>query len=197
MTLMPAGAAPSLSAIWEGWDGYQTSLVHAVAPLTAVQLAWRPAPELRSVGEVARHISLGRITWFRRMGAPGSVAVAEQVPEWGQDSDGNQYVVETAIPITEDAAQLARWLELTWDMIAATLAAWDVADLSQSYRHTWNGQVYEVSRQWTLWRIMAHDIHHGGELSLLLGMQGIEAFELSALGGHITLPPLAGDGRAA
>ena len=38
---------------------------------------------------------------------------------------------------------------------------------------------------------MAHDIHHGGELSLMLGLQGIEAFELSAFGGHIVLPPLA------
>jgi uncharacterized damage-inducible protein DinB len=194
MSLTPAGAAPSLSAIWEGWDGYQTSLVHAVAPLTAEQLAWRPAPMLRSVGEVARHIALGRITWFRRMGAPGSAEAAAEVPQWEEDSDGNQHVIESAIPITEDAAQLVRWLELTWRMIGATLAAWDVSDLSRSYRHTWNGQVYEVSRQWTLWRIMAHDLHHGGALSLLLGMQGIEAFELSALGGHITLPPLAGAG---
>ncbi len=48
-----------------------------------------------------------------------------------------------------------------------------------------------MSYQWTIWRIMAHDIHHGGELSLMLGMQGIEAFELSGLGGHITMPPLA------
>lgn len=189
-------ADTSLSGVWEGWDGYQTSLAHAVAPLSAAQLAWRPQPELRSLGEVARHISLGRITWFLRMGAPGSAAVAEQIPEWEEDRDGNRHVVETALPITEEAGELVRWLELTWEMVAATLAAWTVADLSKSYRHTWQGQLYEVSRQWTLWRIMAHDIHHGGELSLLLGMQGIEAFELSALGGHITLPPLAGAGGA-
>lgn len=49
--------------------------------------------------------------------------------------------------------------------------------------------MYAVSRQWTIWRVMNHDIHHGGELSLMLGLQGIEAFELSALFGHIILPP--------
>jgi hypothetical protein len=38
---------------------------------------------------------------------------------------------------------------------------------------------------------MAHDIHHGGELALLLGMQGIPVSELGDLGGHITMPPLA------
>jgi len=31
----------------------------------------------------------------------------------------------------------------------------------------------------------------GGQIALMLGMQGIEAFELSDLFGHITLPPLA------
>ena len=38
---------------------------------------------------------------------------------------------------------------------------------------------------------MNHDIHHGGELSLMLGLQGIEAFELCTLFGHIILPPLS------
>lgn len=180
----------SLAQAFEGWDGYQLSLVHAIEPLTAPQLAWRPAPHLRSVGELARHISLGRITWFRRMDAPGSDAIVRQISEWSQDSDGNQHVVEEAIAISEDSAQLVRWLEMTWSMIAATLESWSVSDLSITYHHRWNDQLYNVSRQWTLWRIMAHDIHHGGELSLMLGMQGIEAFELGALGGHIILPPL-------
>jgi uncharacterized damage-inducible protein DinB len=180
-----------LISVYEGWDGYQTSLVHAIESLTPAQLAWRPTPRHRSVGELARHISLGRITWFVRMNAPGSAELASQIQEWEQDDEGNRYVVESAIAITEQADKLIHWLEITWQMIDSTLKNWTVADLAQSYRHTWNGDTYDVSRQWTIWRIMAHDIHHGGELSLMLGMQGIEAFELSALGGHITLPSLA------
>jgi uncharacterized damage-inducible protein DinB len=76
-------------------------------------------------------------------------------------------------------------------MVELTLNTWSVADLATTYRHTWNGDTYAVSRQWTIWRILSHDIHHGGQLSLMLGMQGIEAFELGDLFGHITLPPLA------
>ena len=60
-----------LAQVLEGWDGYQTSLLHATAPLTNEQLSWRPAPGRRSLGELARHISMGRITWLCRMGAPG------------------------------------------------------------------------------------------------------------------------------
>ena len=181
----------SLATIYDGWNGHQTSLVNAIALLTPEQLRWRPAPHLQSIGELARHISLGRITWFARMGAPGSAAFVEQSPAWETDSDGNRDIVERALPIPEGAADLVDWLESTWQMIDATLNQWDVTDLAQSYHHRWNGQVYAVSRQWTLWRILTHDVHHGGQIALMLGTQGIEAFELGALFGHITFPPLA------
>jgi uncharacterized damage-inducible protein DinB len=77
-----------LAQIFEGWDGYQTSLLHAVTPLTSEQLSWRPAPERRSVGELVRHISLGRIIWFSRIAAPGIESVQQRVPRWYTDDDG-------------------------------------------------------------------------------------------------------------
>jgi uncharacterized damage-inducible protein DinB len=181
----------SLASVYDGWNGYQTSLVHAIAPLTRQQLLWRPAPDARSVGEVARHISLGRVTWFARMNAPGSLEVVKQINHWETDSDGNQDIVQDTIAITEQAGELVRWLELTWQMISKTLSTWEVSDITQTYGHTWNEKTYSVSRQWTIWRIMSHDIHHGGELSLMLGLQGVKAFELTDLFGHIILPPLA------
>jgi uncharacterized damage-inducible protein DinB len=181
----------SLADIFEGWSGHQTSLVHAMAPLTSEQLRWRPAPHLQSVGELARHISLGRIAWFVRMDAPGSAELAEQITDWEQDSDGNRYIVESKLPIAEQADALVHWLEASWQMIERTINNWTVADLAQTYQHTWNGDVYNISRQWTIWRILTHDVHHGGQIALMLGMQGIEVFELGDLFGHITLPPLA------
>jgi uncharacterized damage-inducible protein DinB len=183
----------SLHNIFDGWNGYQQSIVHAVTPLTPEQLRWRPKENFNSVGELVRHISLGRLTWLLRMDAPGSAAAAELIPEWVHDGDGNRNMVESAVAITEQPAELVRWLNLTWQIIETCLASWAVPDLFHTYAHRWNGQVYDVSRQWTLWRLMNHDIHHGGELSLMLGLQGIEAFELSAWFGHIILPPLAGE----
>jgi uncharacterized damage-inducible protein DinB len=183
---------PSLASLLDGWNGYQESLVHAITPLDHAQLAWRPAPDLRSVGELARHVALGRLSWFLRMGPPGSADLANQVEHWEVDEDDNRQILEQSIDITGQASELVGWLESSWKMIDLTLNSWDTADLARTYRHTWNGQVYIVSYQWTIWRILAHDLHHGGELSLMLGMQGIEAFELGVLGGHIILPPLAG-----
>jgi uncharacterized damage-inducible protein DinB len=184
-------AAISLADVFQGWEGHQVSLVGAIAPLTPEQLAWRPAAGLNSVGELARHISLGRIEWFDRMGAPGSADLAAQIEVWEHDAHGNRYVVESALPIAGDAAELVRWLAASWQMIEATLKSWTVSDLATTYRHTWRGSTYAVSRQWTMWRILTHDVHHGGQVSLMLGMQDIQAFELGDLFGHITEPPLA------
>lgn len=183
--------SPSLMDVYEGWEGHQASLVHAIAPLTREQLLWHPGDELNSIGILARHISLGRLNWFLRMNAPGSAELTELIDVWEEDGDGNQHIVEKAVAIIEEAEALVHWLEITGKMVANTLNSWDVSDLSKTYRHTWNGDVYAVSRQWTIWRILSHDIHHGGQIALMLGMQGIEAFELSGLFGHITLPPLA------
>jgi uncharacterized damage-inducible protein DinB len=181
----------SLMAVYEGWDGYQHSILQAVTPLTCDQLAWRPAAHMRSAGELVRHIALGRIEWFVRMHAPGSLELASQIKVWEEDGHGNRYVQEDAIDITEQAAELVKWLEASWQMVNETLKTWTVDDLGKTYRHTWRGSAYAISRQWTIWRIMAHDIHHGGELSVMLGMQGIDCFELGGLGGHIIEPPLA------
>lgn len=185
--------ASSLFSVFEGWDGYQRSIIQAAAPLTLEQLAFRPASHLRSVGEVVRHIALAPVDWFQRMDAPGSRELAGRIQAWHEDRYGNRYVnEEQAIPIAgaaDVAAELVHWLEASWQMIEQTLRTWTLEDLRQTYRHTWRGNTYAISRQWTIWRIMAHTLHHGGELALMLGMQGIEIFELGNLGGHIIEPP--------
>lgn len=190
---MPTDSTPLLS-VFDGWDGHETSIVNAVEPLTREQLVWRPDAELRSVGEVIRHLALGRIDWLLRMDAPGIQELAARISTWDQDPHGNKYVIEDAVVGADDAAELLKWLDASGQVIDKTLKTWTVDDLKKTYRHTWRGDTYAVSRQWTTFRIMEHDFHHGGELALMLGMQGISAFELGDLGGHITELPLAEGG---
>ena len=191
-----------LAHIFAGWEGHQTSLVNAVASLTAGQLAFqptpdtfpphlagRPTPRLRSVGETVRHLALGRIDWFLRMNPPGGEQIAALVPAWEHDAHGNRYVDEAKIAMTAD--DLVTWLERSWRLIEQTLERWTVGDLAETYRHTYHGTTYLVSRQWTIWRILAHDLHHGGALALMLGMQGIDLPELGDQFGQITPVPEA------
>ncbi len=178
-----------LARLLDGWNGYQTSLLHAIMPLTQEQLCWRPGRDRRSVGELIRHICLGRITWLARIGAPGVEEAAVRVPRWYSDQDGARHVVEESFPCDQPSL-LSEWLALSWQPIESLLNEWTVDDLSQTYPHRFRGTDYVVSRQWTIWRIMSHDVHHGGQLALMLGMQGIEAFELRSQGGHIIVPEL-------
>jgi hypothetical protein len=91
----------SLLTIFKGWDGYQISLVRAISPLSREQLAYRPAPHLRSAGELARHISEGRFNWFQRTFGVGSTEPANLVSTW-----------QTEDAIAEQSTELVRGLEL-------------------------------------------------------------------------------------
>lgn len=121
----------SLMSVYEGWDGYQHSLVQALTPLTAEYLSWRPAAQLRTAGEIFRHIALGRVNWFLRMDAPGSQELARQINDWYEDSHGNRYIEEDAIAITEQTSELIKWLQDSWHMVDQTLKTWTVEDLKK------------------------------------------------------------------
>jgi len=181
---------PTLGAIFDGWNGYQTSLLHAIEPLTTEQLHWRPAPRHRSLGEVIRHLSLGRITWLARMSAPGIEDICRRVPRWYTDSDQARHVVEDGVR-SDECDVLKYWIELSWVPIQRILGEWTVEHLLPTYLHKFRGTQYNVSNQWTLWRIMSHDLHHGGQIAMMLSCQDIPALELRTLGGHIAAPPVA------
>src|SRR5215472_964591 len=92
--------ALSLKQVYEGWDGHQLALTRAIEPLAPQQLAYRPRPDLRSVAELISHISLGRVDWFHRMGAPGSGELARQFAPWEGDKAN-----------TEDLTEWRRWMD--------------------------------------------------------------------------------------
>jgi uncharacterized damage-inducible protein DinB len=158
----PSGAV-YLSAVYAGWGDYQRLLVEAVAPLTPDHLSLRAAPTLLSIGEIAAHIIAARVVWFHRVMGEGSVSLA---PMGAWDDENN--------PPKLNAADLERGLERTWDMIADALDGWTTNDFSADFE--WRGQ--RRTRQWIIWHLIEHDLHHGGEISLTLGQYGLRAPDL-------------------
>ena len=177
----------SLQMIFQGWEGYNTSLQKAIEPLNSTQLSWRPSDTRRSVGKTAMHIAAGRINWFSRMHLPDQSMLSTLQLSWEVDPDGNRHCVVQDVMST-DSVVCCKWLSASWQMIEACLAAWTSDELSRTYKHRWRGELYEVTYPWTIWRILSHDQHHGGQIAMMLGLQGIEAFELRGLGGHIVEP---------
>jgi uncharacterized damage-inducible protein DinB len=87
--------------------------------------------------------------------------------------------------VYEDAVELVKGLETSWQMIEEALTRGSIADLAQTYAITYKEKHYLFTRQWVIWHVLSHDTHHGGEFTLMLGMQAIPLPELGDEGGHL------------
>lgn len=165
-------AAPSIPLItfYEGWGTYQQNLVEVIAPLSTEQLALPVAPQQWTVGMVAQHLVANRVWWFQVWMGEGSPDLAP-IAHW----DPADEVEQSPLAATEIVAGL----EATWAMIHDSLTRWTPSDLDEVFqppaalREEERDLFPPRTRQWTIWHVLEHEIHHGGELTLGLGMQGL------------------------
>ncbi len=156
----------TLDTFYENWKQYQDLVKAAIAPLTEEQLELRAAPHLRTVRELAIHMIGTRVGWFT--GFLGeSDEVLKSISLVGRDE---------SLKLTAD--QLVHDLEVTWQMIADALARWSSADMATTFTRERGGQTHTMPRQWVIWHLIEHDLHHGGELSLTLGMHGLTGVDI-------------------
>jgi hypothetical protein len=142
---------------FESWQDYQEALKRAIAPLTEEQLQRRLIPGLRTSGEIAEHIVFGRALHLHRtLGEE----VAELTPllQWDDTDDP---------PHT--ATEILHGLELTWRFITACLMRGSPDDAISEE---------EVSIMQSIWGLLDHDLPHAGELSLLLGADGLPGVDI-------------------
>jgi uncharacterized damage-inducible protein DinB len=158
----------TLTTFYTSWKAYQDHIKGALAPLTAEQLELRAAPYLRSIGENALHIIGCRVYWFT------AFLGEDPGPEMKVYADWNEVALELGAPIPT-AAEMVQALDRTWQFIADCLARWSPEDMRHTFPDEWDGQPVDVSRAWVVWHVMEHDLHHGGELSLTLGLHGLPA----------------------
>ncbi len=150
---------------YKGWDVYQDHLLKAIAPLSPDQLALRTTSHLRSIGAIATHVVGARARWFHGLMGEGGPEIA---PLQSWDRDGS----------VRNSTQLVDGLEQSWRVIQEALTRWTPADLEYVFRGTRGGEEYEFTRQWVIWHVIEHDLHHGGEISFSLGMHGLAALDL-------------------
>ena len=158
----------TLTTFSTSWKAYQDHIKAALAPLTADQLALRAAPGLRSIGANALHIIGCRVYWFTEfLGEDGGEEI-KPYASW------NELALRPGAPVPP-ATELAQALDRTWQFMTDCLTHWNPDDMRQTFPDDWDGKPVAVSRAWVVWHVMEHDLHHGGELSLTLGMHGIPA----------------------
>lgn len=154
----------TLMAFYASWKAYQEHITGALTPLTASQLELRATPAYRSIGELALHIVGCRIYWFTEfLGEDGGEELTGYA-EW------NRRALQLGAPIPSPA-ELVQALACTWQFIEGCLARWSPEEMRQIFPD----EPVDVSRAWVVWHVMEHDLHHGGELSLTLGIHGLPA----------------------
>ena len=156
----------TLDVIYENWRSYQEKLRDAIALLTDEQLLLQPAAHMWTLGQILQHIISVREGWFCATLQDDDESLNAYM-SWGQRDSPARSAVE-----------LARGLDETWAFIEARLQRWTPDDCARTFPDEWDGQVYEVSRSWVIYHVMEHDLHHGGEVSLILGMNGLPTLNL-------------------
>ncbi len=150
-------AAIAEARAFASWQEYQDALKRAIAPLTAEQLQRQRISGLRTPGEIAEHIVFGRaLHLYRTLGE--EAAALTPLIQWGERDHP---------PHT--AAEIVQGLELTWRFITASLLRGSPTDVISEE---------EALIIQTIWGLLDHDLPHAGELSLLLGADGLPGVEI-------------------
>lgn len=143
--------------VFESWFDYQQALKRAIAPLTDEQLRQRLLPGLRTPGEIAEHIVFGRALHLRRTLGDEAVELTPFL-RW-QDADDPPHT----------ATEILEGLDLTWRVITSCVTRGEPGDAITEE---------EVLSVQTIWGLLDHDLPHAGELSLLLGADGLPGVEI-------------------
>jgi len=158
----------TIAPFYKGWNEYQHHLARVVAPLTSEQMALQTAPHLRPVGMTITHIITVRAGWFYFVLNERDERLVEftEWEEWAQPY--------------KSSTELVRGLETTWQVIEEALNRWTVAELNDEFwdQDDTGKPVGPLTRQWVLWHLIEHDLHHGGELSFTLGTHGVAGINL-------------------
>jgi uncharacterized damage-inducible protein DinB len=155
-----------VASIFKGWHDYQKILTGVLSMLDEEQLSLTPSPDLRSVEEAATHIIGARARWFYHLMGEGG-AEFERYATW--DHEGHQ---------VRSASELVQGLERTWEGMQSAVGRWRPIDWEKIWPNDRGGEPLEFTRQWVIWHLIEHDLHHGGEISITLGAHGLDGLSL-------------------
>jgi uncharacterized damage-inducible protein DinB len=158
-----------LATFYRGWDRFAQLLTTAVAPLSAEQLEVRAAPSQRPAWVIAAHIVSARVYWFHDLMGEGEMPPERYRHYRTWDHSGQ--------PV-QSAAELELGLDRSWELIEECLQRWTAKDLEEQFTRVGRAGDKTLTRQWIIWHTLEHDLAHGGELFLTLGMHGLPAPEL-------------------
>jgi uncharacterized damage-inducible protein DinB len=145
--------------IFAHWKLVRRGLMEITEKLQGEDLHFSPFKGAWSVGEILLHIANAEQGWFR-------YAVTGEFNEWPRDHTMENY------PTIESIKSL---LTDVHDWTESYISGLSLEDYQRVVGLPWDEQIH---LGWIIWHVLEHEIHHRGELSLILGLLGREGLEV-------------------
>jgi uncharacterized damage-inducible protein DinB len=145
--------------LFSHWRLIRKGLISVIEEFEESELIYQPYSDSWPVGQIMVHIANAEEGWFR-------YAVTKELPEWPSQLQFENYPTREKIldVLAEVHEKTERYLEtLTEEDLSSTiLAPWEES----------------FPLGWIFWHVIEHEVHHRGELSLILGILGKEGLDV-------------------
>ncbi len=144
--------------IFKHWDQVRADLLVTIDKFSQEELIFVPFKGSWSVGQIMLHIADCENYWLH-------FVVRQEIDPWTY--------FELADHPTSEA--IKKVLESVRKKTIPFLDSLDERDLDKLYQ-TPEGEPYTL--RWIIWHVVEHEIHHRGELSLVLGLLGRDGLDV-------------------
>jgi hypothetical protein len=162
-----------LASLYPDWPQHAARIRDAVSDLNADQLALRAGPMHAPVWALAAHLAGTRVYWLCGvLGEPGagSTPFPSPLTDPGWEDDESH---------SRSGDELAWALDTSWEVVRGCLERWFADDLGTTATRVRDDGIRQVhTRASVLNRLFSHDAFHAGEISQLLGVNGLPPIDL-------------------
>jgi uncharacterized damage-inducible protein DinB len=146
-----------LSNLFSHWDQVHKDTLWIVDQFDEAELTHMAYEGGWTVGRIALHIADAEEGWFRHI-------ATKQIESWPSDFSLENYPTKDSIKT---------FLIETHAKTMAYLQTLTIDDLETIIESQWGN----FSIRFIIWHVIEHEIHHRGELSLILGLLGREGLD--------------------
>lgn len=156
----------SVAELYEGWPRIQARLVRRLPAMSPETLALKSSPDGWPIWAILSHLAGTRVYWLCEV-------FKEPGREMTPFADTGDQGWEDQLDKPRTAEELLPAIESTWQIVLSCLERWTPEMLSETFSRDFFGSQQRHTRQSVLTRLVMHDAFHTGEISLLLGMNGL------------------------
>ena len=160
-----------LTPLYGMWRQYNSRLVERIRSLSDEQLKLQPRADYLPIWAVAAHTAGGRVYWLCGV-------LKEKGAETTPFADASGFGWEDDLSRPRSSSEVVTALESSWNIVERCLEEWTPSMLADEFTREMGGKTQVHTRQSVIMRLITHEAYHNGEISLVLGMNGLPAIDV-------------------